>query len=98
MYTQCENDRLAFALARSDGGYMEGRRFIRLTHVPGPLRVEVKATLNTSLFRFGGFEAAVARIDVTLEDDFSIGKAVGVHRASFHQTHRSALTGAGHTD
>src|SRR5438093_10915391 len=98
MYAQGEDDRLAFALARSDGGNMEGWRFVSFAHVTGPLRMEMEAALNASLFRFGSFEAAVARIDVTLEDDFGIGKAVGVHRASFHETHRRALHRAGHTD
>ncbi len=74
VHAERKDNRLAFALARRDGGDMEGRRLVGFAHVTGPFRMEVKAALNAGLFRLRSFETAVARIDVAFENDFGVGQ------------------------
>ena len=95
---QREDDRLRVASSRGNGGDMESRGLIGFPHVTGPFRMKVETALDAGLLRLRGFEAAVTRIDVTLENDFGVGKGHCVNRASFDQTHWRALDCTGDAD
>src|SRR4029077_5054204 len=88
---QGEDDRLRVTSSRGNGSHMEGRGLVGLAHITCPFRVKMKAALDTGLLRLRGFEAPVARVDVTFEHDFSIRECHGINRARFDQTHWRAL-------
>src|SRR6266404_1682252 len=93
-----EDDRLGLGIAHGDGGHVEGRRLVGLTHVARPFRMEVEAALDAGVLRFLGLEPAIARIDIALQHQFRIGQRHGVDGARLHQADRRALHGAGNAD
>ena len=78
-------------LAHGDAGDVESRRLVGLAHVAGPFGVEVMAALHAGVFRFLGLVAPVARIDVALEHQFTVGERHGVDGARLDEADRRAL-------
>src|SRR4029453_14140513 len=78
---QGEDNRFRIAASRSNGGDVEGRSLVGFSHVTGPFRMKVETALDAGLLRLCGFETAVTRIDVTLENDFGVGQGHCVNRA-----------------
>src|SRR5580765_8481710 len=73
VHAEWKDNGLAFAFTGRHRGDMKRRRFVRFAHIAGPFGMEVKATLNSGLFRLRGLETAVAWIYIAFEDDFGIG-------------------------
>ena len=60
---------------------MKCRRFVRLAHIPSPLGMKVKTSLDTSFFRFGRFVTSIPRINVTFKYHFAVSDGVSVDGA-----------------
>ena len=93
MDTEGEDDRLGFGVTHGHRSHVKRGRLIGLAHVACPFRVEVKAPLYTRLFRFGRLETPVTRVDVTFQNQLTIGECHGIHRSGLHEPDRSALNG-----
>src|SRR2546426_254384 len=94
MNTERVDDRLC-RFPHGDRGHMECRSLIGLAHVACPLGMERVAALRVGFFGLTRLVSLVAWIEMTFEDQVTIGKRPGIDGSRLHQANREPLDGSG---
>ena len=60
--------------------------------------MKMVAALHAGILRLLGFESAITRMDITFENQLSVGERVGVDRAALDHAYGAALHCTGNAD